>query len=876
MKRIASVAVTALFIVGLTPAQVFAADPVAAPDSVSTLEDHTKVITLSAEDPDGNDITSFDIDDGPDKGSLGSISSIDCASDAPACTATVTYTPDDDVNGGDSFDYTATDEDLETSAPVTVSITITPQNDNPTAFNDSKTVLEDDSATSIDVLGNDTALPDTGETLTVTGVSNPPKGSAAIGSGGDDVNYTPDPDANGSDSFTYTVSDGNGGTDTGSVSITITAVNDPPTFTGGADVTDDEDAGGRSIGGWASSIDEGASNEGSQTVTFDVSNDDNGLFTGGGQPAIASNGTLSYTLAADANGSTIVSVQAKDDGGTANGGDDDSAVKTFTITVDGINDAPSFTGGADEDVDEDAGTQTVTDWATNISTGPGNESGQTIMFDVTSNDNDTLFASGPTVDSDGTLTYRPVDDAHGTATIGIRVLDNGGTGNGGDNNSPSQSFTVTVDSVNDAPSFTKGADPTSSEDAVLQTVFGWATNISAGAANESGQTLTFEITGNDNTALFMTQPSINDVGDLSFRPAANKNGTANLTVRLTDNGGTANGGVDTSADQSFSITVSGVNDPPVAGNDGFTVRLGGATMLDIKTNDNGGPGDTGDPLTITSVTGASKGFITIGGTGGATTLSYDPMGCSTGTDTFTYTLTDGGGLTDTATVFVTINGPASRPFADGPRPGFVSGTTIGSTTPVRLSWCGLTSGTSVKSYRIYQAKNGGSFKTLIKSTTSTSSTRSLDVSPDAYQFRTKITDKKGHTSTGTGPKFRVVRTQDTSGSIVYSTGWAKSTKGSPSGGSTHATSGTNKTATFTFTGRAFAIVATQAKKHGSFNVYVDGVKVTSSAISTRSTKTHERKVVYARSTTAGSHTIEIRTSGNGRVDLDAILSIAQP
>ena len=49
---------------------------------------------------------------------------------------------------------------------MTVSITITPQNDPPTAFNDSKTVLEDDGATSIDVLGNDTALPDTGETLT--------------------------------------------------------------------------------------------------------------------------------------------------------------------------------------------------------------------------------------------------------------------------------------------------------------------------------------------------------------------------------------------------------------------------------------------------------------------------------------------------------------------------------------------------------------------------------------------------------------------------------------------------------------------------------------------------------------------------------------
>ena len=148
------------------------------------------------------------------------------------------------------------------------------------------------------------------------------------------------------------------------------------------------------------------------------------------------------------------------------------------------------------------------------------------------------------MDSDGTLTYRPADDAHGTATIGIRVLDNGGTANGGDDNSPSQSFTVTVDSVNDVPSFTETAvpgeaNPTSAEDAPLQTVFGWATNISAGAANESSQTLTFVITGNDNPPCSRPQPSINAAGDLSFKPAANKNGTANLTVHLEDDGGTA-------------------------------------------------------------------------------------------------------------------------------------------------------------------------------------------------------------------------------------------------------------------------------------------------------------------------------------------------
>ncbi len=177
MKRIASVTVTALFIVGLTPAQVFATDPpVVPPVSVTTLEDHTKTITLSATDPDGGLIDHFDIQVPPTFGALGSISSPDCVSDAPACTATVDYMPDADYNGSDSFDFTATDFDPDSSSPVTASITITPQNDPPTAFPDSKTIDEDANTTSIDVLANDTALPDTGETLDGHGRLEPGEG----------------------------------------------------------------------------------------------------------------------------------------------------------------------------------------------------------------------------------------------------------------------------------------------------------------------------------------------------------------------------------------------------------------------------------------------------------------------------------------------------------------------------------------------------------------------------------------------------------------------------------------------------------------------------------------------------------------------------
>ena len=85
------------------------------------------------------------------------------------------------------------------------------------------------------------------------------------------------------------------------------------------------------------------------------------------QPAISSAGTLTFTPAASENGSATVSVFLQDNGGTANGGDDTSATQTFTITVSGVNDPPSFTKGANQIDLEDAGAQSVSGWATNIS-----------------------------------------------------------------------------------------------------------------------------------------------------------------------------------------------------------------------------------------------------------------------------------------------------------------------------------------------------------------------------------------------------------------------------------------------------------------------------------------------------------------------------
>ena len=264
-------------------------------------------------------------------------------------------------------------------------------------------------------------------------------------------------------------------------------------------------------------------------------------------------GVITINPAANLFGTTDLTITVNRTGGPD--------IKTFTLTVNSANDAPSFTKGLDQTVLEDAGAQTVENWATNLSAGPADETGQTLTFQVTGNTNAALFSSGPALSSTGTLTYTPEQNANGATTVTLVLKDNGGTANGGVDTSSAQTFVITINPVNDAPSFTKGPDQTVNEDAGPRFV-SWATNVSTGAPNEF-QALTFEVTDNTNPTLFSSGPAVSFSGTLSFTPAPNMNGSATLTIRLKDNGGTANGGVDTSASQTFTITVLPVNDRPL-------------------------------------------------------------------------------------------------------------------------------------------------------------------------------------------------------------------------------------------------------------------------------------------------------------------------
>jgi regulation of enolase protein 1 (concanavalin A-like superfamily) len=154
--------------------------------------------------------------------------------------------------------------------------------------------------------------------------------------------------------------------------------------------------------------------------------------------------------------------------------------------------------------------------------------------------------TGLTLNANGSFTYVPPANFNGLASFTYKTND-------GVFDSNTVTVNITVNAVNDAPSFTKGANQTSTVSAGAQTVAGWATATSPGPG-ESGQVVDFIVTNDDN-ALFTVQPAVSATGTLTYTPGSST-GVATVSVRIHDDGGTANGGVDTSAIQTFTITVT--------------------------------------------------------------------------------------------------------------------------------------------------------------------------------------------------------------------------------------------------------------------------------------------------------------------------------
>lgn len=198
--------------------------PNAADDFATTNEDTSVIIDVLSNDSDvdGDPLT---------------ISSVTQAGNGAAVIIPgnkIMYTPNVNFNGADIFAYTITDE-RGGVASATVSVTISPINDNPVAADDSA-VIDEDSDTVIDVLSNDTDVD--GDSLSVSSIDTPMHGTAGVNSDGT-ITYTPNTDFNGVDGFSYTITDGIGSS-SATVSITINQVNDPPVAVDDSAVTDED------------------------------------------------------------------------------------------------------------------------------------------------------------------------------------------------------------------------------------------------------------------------------------------------------------------------------------------------------------------------------------------------------------------------------------------------------------------------------------------------------------------------------------------------------------------------------------------------------------------------------------------------------------
>ena len=344
--------------------------PVAEDDSFSTAEDTVVVIDVLANDTDLDgtiDPTSVAIVSDPTNGSL----SVD------AVTGLVTYTPNANYNGQDSFTYKVADNDGLISDAATVSLTVNAVNDGPVAEDDSFSTAED-TVVVIDVLANDTDLDGTIDPTSVAIVSDPTNGSLSVDAVTGLVTYTPNANYNGQDSFTYKVADNDGLiSDAATVSLTVNAVN--------------------AVNDGPVAEDDSFSTAEDTVVVIDVLANDTDLDgtidptsvaivsdpTNGSLSVDAVTGLVTYTPNANYNGQDSFTYKVADNDGLI------SDAATVSLTVTPVNDATVFEAIGDATVDED---------------------------DLLAGNNDTALGDNET-DNSGTITFDMGGDAFSSISL---------------------------------------------------------------------------------------------------------------------------------------------------------------------------------------------------------------------------------------------------------------------------------------------------------------------------------------------------------------------------------------------------------------------------------------------------------------------------
>ncbi len=564
-------------------------NPNAADDTASTNEDTAVTFSVVANDSDTIDpsltVTSVT------NGAHGTVLNND--------NGTVTYTPNLNFNGTDTFSYTVTD-DAGNSATATVNITVDPVNDAPVAVNDTAATNEDTPVTTDNVLANDTDVDSTLTPASITAFTQGINGTVVNNDDGT-FTYTPNADFNGTDSFTYTISDGIS-SDTATVNITVHPVNDPPVAVNDIAATNEDTP----VTVAVLANDNGGPENEVQTVSVTST-------TNGANGTVTTNGTtVTYTPNLNFHGTDAFTYTITDDGGL-------TATATVTVTVDSVNDVPTVTVNNN--------TVTVNEGS------PASNSGSFSDVDST---NVTITASV------GTITQ--TTGAAGTYTWSFNTTDG-----------PDESQTVTITATD-----SDGGVSTVAFSLVVNNVIPSVMVTGTTSAND-GQTLTYSFTTTDPgadgayTRTITSSNPLDVVTPVSFDAATGSGtfkvkfhgpvgaSTSILTVNVTEAGGTPTGSGTLAVSVTNTFRVTGI----VVNESGFDFTFNAAidfTNLNLYDGINPLlPGDTFKPPDV--VVHAAIANVDMKGSvvwnAATNTLSWVKSGGVLGADTYFIKLVSG-------------------------------------------------------------------------------------------------------------------------------------------------------------------------------------------------------------------------------------------
>jgi hypothetical protein len=324
-----------------------------------------------------------------------------------------------------------------------------------------------------------------------------------------------------------------------------------------------------------------------------------------------------------------------------------SNVATWRYWVMPVNDPPTYSAGEDVWVLEDSGTYRAP-WATNVSPGPANESDQAVHFDLDptmsgqSFGPGPLFAELPAIDDTGMLTFVLTPGVTGYAHVTFHVKDDGGT----------------------APDYTQGTQAPPPDDTAADASFTIHVQFNEVVTEDDVLGLSEDpspnpwpvpVLGNDtyppgSRINWVTQGQLGTVSiapdgqSLLYSPSPNANGSDSFTYTVISSG---TGDIDTAT---VSVTIDPVNDSPVARSDAATVaRNASATDVPVLANDTDIDGDI---LAIINTTNGSRGTVVV--STDRRYLTYQPARNVDGTDSFSYSISDGHGGIATTIVQITI------------------------------------------------------------------------------------------------------------------------------------------------------------------------------------------------------------------------------